>query len=290
MQKPNVVVLVPTEKERQTIINNFGKDEYESYNNPIISTVSEIKGMEYKFVVCFNLISNYTERWNEILSGDSKKKTRYRYYFNLFYVGITRSQQYLCVIENKDNDFYKIFGTGLDGDFEYNEYTDEIFLCINQLTSDSSDWLNMAINELNAGNYEKAKILLKNVPLEKRKDLDMKCDMHICIQNNEFFKAAKLAFVLNDKTILDRLKNEYNIPESIWILKKIIYEPESITKNIIGTDETISELIERVYGKDEFEYKIKLKKLIIQKLGEYIFYSNEKIEKKLEEINVKRNR
>lgn len=285
LQKPNVVVLVANEIERQTIIENFGKEKYESYNFPIISTVSEIKGMEYKYVVCFNLVSNYSERWEEILSGASKKQTRYRYYFNLFYVGITRSQQYLCVIEKENNPFFDTFGSSSNSDFEFTSSTDEDILCISQLNADSSDWFNMAKKEFEAGNYTKAKTLLKNVPKESREDLDIKCDMYSYIDDNNFTRAAKLALVLNDAVILNRLQNEEDIPNSIWVTKQIILEPETFTKDLIGMYGSISKLLEGIYDETELEYRDRVKNLIIEKLGDYLFEAGEKVQHKLEAIN-----
>lgn len=285
LQKPNVVVLVANDNERQMVINNFGKEKYESYNFPIISTVAEIKGMEYKYVVCLNLISNYFERWNEILSGISKKQTRYRYYFNLFYVGITRSQQYLCVIEKDKNPFFETFVNENQDDFEYTSTTDEDILCISHLNADSSDWFNMAKKEFEAGNYIKAKTLLKNVKPENREDLDVKCDMYIYIDQEKYTEAAKNALVINDSVILNRLQNEDAIPNSIWVLNQILMEPGSLSKDLLGNYGSLSNIIDSVFNSEENEHKNKLKKVLVELLGDYLFMAGNAVQNKLEAIN-----
>ena len=60
-----------------------------------IFTVGEIKGLEYRDIICCNLISKHLTAWERILSGEVKQDQRYRKYFNLFYVGITRARKIL---------------------------------------------------------------------------------------------------------------------------------------------------------------------------------------------------
>lgn len=65
-----------------------------------IFTINEIKGLEYETVFCYNLFSSFKEAWNKILTGSAKKQEQYRYYFNLFYVAISRAKDFLCILEN----------------------------------------------------------------------------------------------------------------------------------------------------------------------------------------------
>ena len=288
LQKPNTVLLVENETERQSIINNFGKEKYNSYNFPLISTVAEIKGMEYKYVVCYNLISDFTERWNEILEGQAKKQTRYRYYFNLFYVGITRSLQYLCVIEKEKNHFFDTFEKDNNSDFDHINSTDEAILFINQLGADSSDWLSMAKKEFENSNYEKAKTLLKNVSdnSEERAELEAKCDIYIWMKNKEYEKAAKLALILNDDVVWNRIKNEEKVPKAIKILKQAIDEPSSITKGLLKDYGSLSKLICSIYGESERNYLEKIFNTLMSKIGDYLFEVSDNVKAKLEEVNV----
>jgi Holliday junction resolvase RusA-like endonuclease len=66
-----------------------------------IYTIFEAKGLEFGNVFLYAMVGNNLDAWNEILSGNVKHKTRFRFYFNTFYVGITRAMDHLCIIEDK---------------------------------------------------------------------------------------------------------------------------------------------------------------------------------------------
>lgn len=68
-----------------------------------IFTVQEIKGLEYHYVFCYNLLSDFRDEWQEIVAEQGKRQTHYRYFFNLFYVSITRARQVLAVFESDKN-------------------------------------------------------------------------------------------------------------------------------------------------------------------------------------------
>jgi hypothetical protein len=70
-----------------------------------IFTIEEIKGLEYENIICWNLTSYYSWAWKDILDEKVKQDQRYRKYFNIFYVGITRARKELVIMENnlKDN-------------------------------------------------------------------------------------------------------------------------------------------------------------------------------------------
>ena len=95
---PQVAVLVPD------IINKKFLLEYvKDYERPdFIFTVDEIKGMEYDYVVCFNLFDYYYDEWQSIINSNIKSyRTKFRFYFNLIYVAITRAKKMLCFIDRK---------------------------------------------------------------------------------------------------------------------------------------------------------------------------------------------
>ncbi len=69
-------------------------------NRHRIFTIQEIKGLEYLNIICYNLSSNYKEQWEKIFSKKVKYDQKYRKYFNIFYVGITRARENLIIMEN----------------------------------------------------------------------------------------------------------------------------------------------------------------------------------------------
>lgn len=70
-----------------------------------VLTVSEIKGLERNNIVTFNLLSSNFYKWQTLKRNKVNRKLAdensvYRYYYNLFYVGVSRAKQNLIVFEN----------------------------------------------------------------------------------------------------------------------------------------------------------------------------------------------
>ncbi|MBP2625927.1 MAG: hypothetical protein H6Q68_638 [Firmicutes bacterium] len=87
------IIVVPNEAEKQRIKEETGTAER-------IFTVQEIKGLEYDYVVCVNMLTPFQSEWQDIVSGLGKKNAKYRYYFNIFYVALTRAKRNLCIYED----------------------------------------------------------------------------------------------------------------------------------------------------------------------------------------------
>ena len=95
----NFTFVVDSQKEKE--------DVKKILQNQEVLTVSEIKGLERDTVVAYNLLSNNKDRWKELENMAINRKTAdensvYRYYYNIFYVGITRAKQNLFVFENSE--------------------------------------------------------------------------------------------------------------------------------------------------------------------------------------------
>nr|WP_307774690.1 UvrD-helicase domain-containing protein [uncultured Cetobacterium sp.] len=142
----NFAIVVPNEEEKLNL--------YEQLDNKHrIFTILEIKGLEYKNIICYNLASFYIDEWNKILSKEVKQDQRYRKFFNIFYVGITRAQENLIIMEQN---------------IENNPMLDQIssFLVKNDnitieektktLQEDQKDWLKEAIKLYKLEKYSEA--------------------------------------------------------------------------------------------------------------------------------------
>lgn len=92
MNRSNAAILVSDSKDKEMLLEK-GLHR--------IFTVAEIKGLEYEDIICFNIISKNLWAWEKIFSKNVKLDQRYRKYFNLFYVGITRAIKNLVVMEEK---------------------------------------------------------------------------------------------------------------------------------------------------------------------------------------------
>jgi len=94
----NVTVVVASQKKKEKLRKVLGKTE--------ILTVAEAKGLERSIVILADVLSDNADKWRELHKASLNRKTAdensvYRYYFNLFYVGISRAKQYLFVAESE---------------------------------------------------------------------------------------------------------------------------------------------------------------------------------------------
>ena len=93
----NVTVVVSSQQKKEQLRKILGKTE--------ILTVAEAKGLERNIVVLVDVLSDNIDKWNYLENMTLNRKTAdensvFRYYFNLFYVGVSRAKQYLFVAES----------------------------------------------------------------------------------------------------------------------------------------------------------------------------------------------
>ena len=79
-----------------------------------ILTVAEAKGLERNTVILVDVLSDNADKWRYLSDMSLNRKTAdensvFRYYFNLFYVGISRARQYLFVTESDCPQFFDGF-------------------------------------------------------------------------------------------------------------------------------------------------------------------------------------
>ena len=87
-----VAIVVPDEHEKKEL-------ERLTKVKGAIFTVEEIKGIEKEYIICYNVMSKYKEIWETIILEDVIGQQKYRYYFNLLYVALTRARHQLCFVE-----------------------------------------------------------------------------------------------------------------------------------------------------------------------------------------------
>lgn len=112
LKRAYVAVIVAEEDDKRELINYFKSDYSEDELRGIIFTVNEIKGLERKYIVCYNIISKFSGKWDYMINNlayikDKSNSSRFRYYFNMYYVAITRARDNICFYEEKDVSFYE---------------------------------------------------------------------------------------------------------------------------------------------------------------------------------------
>ena len=93
----NVTVIVSSQRKKEQLRAVLPKTE--------ILTVAEAKGLERDIVVLADVLTDNIDKWNYLENMTLNRKTAdensvFRYYFNLFYVGVSRAKQYLFVAES----------------------------------------------------------------------------------------------------------------------------------------------------------------------------------------------
>lgn len=89
----NTAIVVPDNKTKADLLEQL-------QNKHRVFSIQEIKGLEYNNIICYNLSSTYKLQWEKIFSKATKHDQKYRKYFNIFYVGITRAQENLIIMES----------------------------------------------------------------------------------------------------------------------------------------------------------------------------------------------
>jgi len=149
---PKVAIIVSNEKTKQTLYDYYNLTETTN-----IYTVQEVKGQEFEKVILYDIISEHNYAWEEILSGSVDKKgelvTKYRYYFNLLYVAITRARNNLFMFEsNKQTLIYQ----ELKHHFE--QLTDDVLAVMDLKAYDNyEETLNQANKHFKQEDYDRAR-------------------------------------------------------------------------------------------------------------------------------------
>ena len=105
----NYTLIVSSDEVKKRLRKTVGNRE--------ILTVSEVKGLERDTVVLYDLLSDHKDKWAALAGAGVDRKNAdensvYRYYFNLFYVGVSRAKAHVYVCERDKIPFFdKFFAT-----------------------------------------------------------------------------------------------------------------------------------------------------------------------------------
>ncbi len=150
----NFTFLVASDEEKQALRKTFKKQE--------ILTISEVKGLERETIVILNVLSSNKEKWNTlertaVNHKQADENSVYRYYFNLFYVGLSRGKHNIFVVENEIpetfNKFFKENFEVLDGE----KCLEKFSQVVNKLEIDHDEILERIDEFIKLGNFENAR-------------------------------------------------------------------------------------------------------------------------------------
>lgn len=103
---PKVAIITANDSSKDKLNDALGVKKGASSN---IYTVQEIKGQEFDKAIVYNVLSDHDDIWHAIMNDETKKSAaHYQYYFNLFYVAVTRAKRNIFLFErNRDLDILK---------------------------------------------------------------------------------------------------------------------------------------------------------------------------------------
>lgn len=122
-----------------------------------VFTVIGIKGLEYRDVIIYNVVSDNESSFLDMLNGDGKRSTLHRMVFNKYYVACTRAQDRLFICEKNDYDERLKRKLFIDqGISRNNDYTT---LCqLISATKNVAEWLSEALKLKKNEAYKQAKL------------------------------------------------------------------------------------------------------------------------------------
>lgn len=150
----NFTILVNDLKQKQNLRDLFKKQE--------ILTISEVKGLERDTVLLYNILSSNGDKWKmleefNINHKQADENSVYRYYFNLFYVGVSRAKHNLFVFEDEKinlfEDFFKNNFENLNGAETYKRFTE----VISKIEIDDDEILERIAEFIKLGQFDNAR-------------------------------------------------------------------------------------------------------------------------------------
>lgn len=262
----NAIIIVPDEAVKNELRSKYG-DEFVKR----VTTIYDSKGLEWDYVVLYNMLKFNEDKYEEMISGQGKYSTLHRMIFNQYYVGCTRALSCFAVLENNLSDLIK---EPIIGDLQ--TITDDNLNLYIQEETDLASWYKEAIRLFDAGIYDLAMAAFEKaeVTIEEEPKMDIcsmllnpntKDDLNIAAickergfykeasriyQNAGNYRLSKLMNLYNDINISDYdawdiLINEKLTDEDIDVINKSGF----LTAKSLSIENKIKQLIKELRGK-----------------------------------------
>ncbi len=227
LKKPNSCCIVANEKIKREL------------NIDSVLTVKEAKGQEFNNVFLYNIMSGYSDKWQEILSlkAKTKKNSSYRYYFNLLYVGITRAIDRVVLYESEKN-LLDEFNIPMVNEIEFTNY-------LSLINDDFDEYYETFLICEENKDYDKCREILLNI--KDKFDYDIKTE-YGRIESKIMFDEGKY----NDSNWVNNLRVKLEEAEEYDLLKIL----NDKTNFSVPKPEVLEEL-EFIYSKNIKGYNVR---------------------------------
>lgn len=202
--------------------------------NQEVLTISEIKGLERNTVVAYNILSSNSEKWkmleiNKVNHKKADENSVYRYYYNLFYVGITRAKQNIFVVETSDiKQFENFFKNNFD-----NKNSQDAIKILSDITSrvefSQQEFIERVNEFIKQEQYDNAKFTANKI-----KDDTIRIDMLRTIEIYQtlihFGKFREAGIKFWEYGLIEKAKEQFTLSGDDILIKLI----DSCSKNNSG--------------------------------------------------------
>lgn len=212
----NFTFVVASDEEKKKLKKTIKNQE--------VLTVSEIKGLERPTVIVYNILSSNRDKWDyldrvKVAHKQADENSVFRYYYNLFYVGVSRAKQNIFVVEDYS---IKQFVRFFQNNFVSKDYRGALSLLeqvVGKVDITQEEILSRVLEFVKAEQYDNARFVANKI-----QDNDKKISVLRQIDINEQFvrygkyreagirfweygllDEAKKQFVLSGDTILIEL-------------------------------------------------------------------------------------
>lgn len=165
-----VALIVSDDEKKQEI--------KEKYGCKTAFTISEFKGKEFDNIIAYNILSDYADVYEEVYRHEHVKEGHYSYYFNRFYVSITRANYNLVLIEEKPTKVLEEIKEKLGADLKFIENISSFKdLNLGEVIGDSIELFNIGMKFFYDEKYSMAKdYLLRSMEPNSNKLAEL-CDL-----------------------------------------------------------------------------------------------------------------
>jgi tetratricopeptide (TPR) repeat protein len=242
---PDVVILVASDFEKEhlrSLINTCSIDK-EDLKMLKIYSIAEIKGMEYEYVVCFNMINAFKPILQKFFSENGirkDKETKNRLCFNSIYVAITRSQKYLCFVDEQPLEHLdKVLKLDQKRIFDAEE------LYFSNLSKNAEAWLKNAKKLKEAQKYEDALKYFIRSGVAQQSDI-YECEAELALLNKEYDRALiyflacdkrnSVEKYINDKAVSKEFRQFYSIVNKVNVQQNSVAVIQNIVSKVKDED------------------------------------------------------